>query len=483
MMWNLVFLFSGLIQIALLLIVFKSKERQSIVENRIFFILTITNLIGFITEILAQIAIQNLGKEDVLVMVLGKFYLVYILAWMGIFSIYVFLVTKKVIDDEPTDQGIPLDMQKKYKIMKLSHVVYIVFTIIVSYILPMLIFYENGAMYSYGKAVDFLKIILGIYVLIWLIRLVYNFKLMRSKKVIPILTIIVLLGANLLLQTINPTVLIATYTMMFTCYVLFFTIENPDLKIIAQLNKANIKAKSSIKIKDEFLKQLGHETNTVMSLFETSMASIKEIVDNKKDDELKEWTNYAYSSAISLADMIRNSLASARFKTGDIILKDEIYKTSDLIEEIKSLPNRFKSDKEHINFNFKIKNSLPLMLIGDKVAIKEIFYNLISNAYKYTKDGFINVSVGSTIKNNICTIKIKVEDSGIGIRKSDIKNLFNRFERIDFNNNQSDKRGIGLGLINTKEIVKLMDGKIIVNSEFGKGSIFEVEINQKVVGS
>lgn len=480
-MWNLVFLFSGFLLILLLLIVFRTKKTNPFVENRIFLILTITNLIGFITEIMAQITLRLLGQDNVLVIVIGKFYLIYILVWMGIFSIYVYLVTRKVKENEPTEQGISADKTKNYKVMRLIHIIFISITAIICYLLPMLIYYENDAMYSHGTAVKFLMVISTIYVGLWIIRLILNYKMMRNKKVLPILTIIVLLSANVIIQVINPTILIATFTMMFTCYVLYFTIENPDLKIIEKLNKANIKAESSIKIKDEFLKQLGHETNTVMNLFETSMSSIKEIAERKKDKELIEWTNYAYSSAISLADMIRNSLASARFKSGDITLENKLYKTKDLIDEVKILPMRFKTNKEHIKFEFKVINSLPLMLIGDKAATKEIFYNLISNAYKYTNDGFIKVKIKSSSLNNICTIKIIIEDSGIGIKKNDIKNLFNRFERIDFEHNQSDKRGIGLGLINTKEIVKLMDGDITVGSVFGKGSIFTVEIKQKMV--
>ena len=78
---------------------------------------------------------------------------------MGIFSIYVFLVTKKVNEDEPTDQGIPPEMQKQYKTMRLLHIIYLVITVIISYLLPILVFYENGAMYSYGLAVDFVKVI------------------------------------------------------------------------------------------------------------------------------------------------------------------------------------------------------------------------------------------------------------------------------------------------------------------------------------
>ncbi|MFA7119845.1 MAG: sensor histidine kinase [Bacilli bacterium] len=482
-MWNLVFLFSGFFLISLLLLVFKSKKTNPFVENRIFIWLTITNFVGFITEILAQISIRTLGKDDPLVIVLGKFYLVYILVWMGIFSIYVFLVTRKVKENEPTEQGIPVDKTKPYKRMRIIHIIYILITSIIVYFLPILIFYENDSMYSHGTAVEFLRIVLVIYVILWIVRLALNRKLMRHKKILPIFTIIVLLAANVILQAFNPTILIATFIMMYTCYVLYFTIENPDLKIIAQLNRANIKAESSNKIKDEFIRQLGHETNTVMNLFETSMSSVKEIVETKKDDELTEWTNYAYSSAVSLADMIRNSLASARFKAGDIILQNKLYTTKELSKEIEILPNRFKNDKEHIKFNFKIINKLPLMLIGDKAAIKEIFYNLISNAYKYTEDGYINITVESEIKEDICVIKIVVEDTGIGIKKSEMKNLFNRFERIDFEHNQSDKRGIGLGLINTKEIVNLMDGNIRVESIYGKGSIFTIIIKQKMVNS
>lgn len=481
-MWNMIFLFAGFLLITLLLIVFMTKKKIFFVENRIFFFLALANFIGYISEILLQFTVRSpLNDHSFLPLLLAKIYIIYILVWIGIFSIYTFLVTRKVTPDELTDQGIPQDKMPKYKKMRKYHIIFMIIVAIIIFILPIKIFHEEDSMYSFGPAVEFLRYILIGFVGVWIIRLASNYKMMREKKVIPIFAIIILLLINVIIQSINPSILIATFTMTFTCYTLFFIIENPDLKIIAQLNRANQKAKSNIKIKDEFLIQMGHETNTTMNLLETSINSIKEIAETTKNNELLEWAEYADSSANSLVDMIKNSLASARFKSGDDIkLNNKPYKTMELIKAIQVLPNRFKINKEHIDikFNFSL---LPLILIGDSAAIREIIYNLLSNAYKYTEKGSIGVSLKHKNIDNICRIKIIVKDTGIGIKKGDLKDLFQEFKRIDFEHNQSDKRGLGLGLKNTKDIAELMNGTVTAESEFGKGSTFIVEIDQEIM--
>ena len=122
---------------------------------------------------------------------------------------------------------------------------------------------------------------------------------------------------------------------------------------------------------------------------------------------------------------------------------------------------------------------MPYELLGDKPHIKQIINNLVSNAIKYTKEGFIEVSAKCINRNNTCTIILTVQDSGIGIKEENIKKLFTKFERLDVEKNTTTE-GTGLGLAITKKLVELMGGKINVSSQYGSGSIFMVTIPQKI---
>ena len=126
-----------------------------------------------------------------------------------------------------------------------------------------------------------------------------------------------------------------------------------------------------------------------------------------------------------------------------------------------------------------ISKDIPYELVGDKVHVKEIVNNILSNAVKYTDAGEVNFNISCTNKDDICSLVISVKDTGRGIKKESINRLFNKFDRLDAERNTTIE-GTGLGLAITKKLVDMMGGTINVTSTFGKGSLFVININQKI---
>ena len=137
--------------------------------------------------------------------------------------------------------------------------------------------------------------------------------------------------------------------------------------------------------------------------------------------------------------------------------------------------------KKNIKFNLNIADDIPYELIGDKVHIKEIINNLLTNSIKYTEEGQINLTIKcvNDYNKNLSNIIVTCQDTGRGIKPELINKLFTKFERLDIEKNTTTE-GTGLGLAITKALVELMGGKINVQSQFGHGSIFMVQIPQKI---
>ena len=126
-----------------------------------------------------------------------------------------------------------------------------------------------------------------------------------------------------------------------------------------------------------------------------------------------------------------------------------------------------------------IADDIPTMLYGDREKVKVILDNILSNAVKYTDEGFIELNVSSLINKDKCNIKITVSDTGKGIKEEDMDKLYDRFYRSE-ENKDSDIEGTGLGLSITKSLIELMNGKITVNSSEGEGTTFLISITQSI---
>lgn len=389
-MWNLVFLFTGLIFVILLLVIFLSKPKIKTKENKMFLVLSVLNLIGYIIEIALQIFVRKCGIEYFAVTPLSKLYIMYIFVWFSIFSIYTFLISNS--SGKLSDYS--------YKIIKYTHITAIILGIIGIGIMPIEKHYSNGEMYTYGMSVNFLKIMLGVYIIIWIFRLLLNFRTIKEKKYYSIIITILLLFANIVFQSINPAILIATFTMTYTCYIIFFTIENPDIRMAKELAFANEQIKRK---KDNTINVL----NALSSKLQNSLSKLETFGYKKTDinnvEEMAKDLKYIKKYCINFVDKVNGLIDISKINSGDITINEDEYETKNFIDEIEKLINKKLIIK---------RGKLPSVLYGDKGKIKQVIILM----YKYlSSKGNIDVELDYVVVGRFCKLKFNFVSNDIDI--------------------------------------------------------------------
>ncbi len=468
-MWNIIFLVTGAIFIALLLIIFFSKEVIDSKENKFFKALIIINMVEYCIEIPLQLFVRGLGIESIAVDIFSKLYLAAIFTWFSFFSIYTFIIC---LDRKDSDK-----YEKNFSLVKTINLIMWIIGFIVLTILPFSKFHEGDKMYIYGGAVEALKAFLGIYMVIWIALLIKNIKNIKAKKYAPIFLVLLLLGVNVVLQTMDPSILIASMIGTFICYIMAFTIENPDLKMLRQMELAKDQAERANRAKSDFLSSMSHEIRTPLN----AIVGFSEDIQSHKDTadpEIVEDADYIMEASKTLLEIVGNILDINKIEANKMEITEVKYNFKEEIESLAKI-DATRIGEKNINFKVNLAPDIPYELIGDKTHIKEIVNNLLTNAIKYTEQGEIELSAKCINKDNISNLIISVRDTGRGIKAENINKLFTKFERLDVEKN-STTEGTGLGLAITKALVEMMGGKINVQSQFGKGSMFVVQIPQKI---
>ena len=312
-------------------------------------------------------------------------------------------------------------------------------------------------------------------VIFWLILLIINRKNIRQKEFYPIYTAMLLLIVNVVLQTINPSILIASSTLAFTLYIMFFTIENPDLKMINELELAKEHADKANNAKTDFLSSMSHEIRTPLNAIIGFSDCIKE---SNTLEEAKENAKDISIAGETLLEIVNGILDISKIESGKLEIVNTNYKARETFEELATLITP-RMNSRHLDFTYYIAPDIPEVLYGDQMNIKKVITNLLSNACKYTEKGFVRYEVNCVRIKDYLRLIISVEDSGRGIKKESIDKLFAKFERLDEDKNTTVE-GTGLGLAITKQLIELMGGKIIVHSIYGEGSKFTVVLNQRI---
>lgn len=448
----------------LLTIMFFSKERLSSIENKIYSWAIIANLFGVVLAIGSYYFISKMDIYPSMNMFVSKLYLVYLLTYITIFTLYILTISYKGTDK--------ISKEKNYKKnFYLLSFIYL-FVLLLIFVLPLYFYNENKVIYSYGPSANLMYIVSILYIIIWLINMFKNYKDLKSKKYIPLFFFILIGGVVIVLQKLNPGLLLMTAMETFVTFLMYFTIENPDIKMIEQLVAAKEKAEKYSNDKAIFLFNMSQQIRTPLNNIETLT---NQILEEDNQEVIKEKINNIKLSSQKLQYIVNDSLDISTLEAKNLQLVESKYNLKNLIEEL-SLRVKEEINSDNIKYNVIVSEDLPEKLYGDSIKVKQILNTLVFNAIKHTEKGFVELNINSVIKHDICRLIIKVEDSGCGMKSDMINKLF---EKHDIEECSTDQRTLRLDTL--KKLINLIGGTIMVQSEVKKGSEFTVILDQKIV--
>ena len=451
----------------LLFLVFFMKKKVRNIETRFYSAFLIVNLLGLMIDIILAIASASMDYSSIIYHIIARLYLVYFVVWISLFSMYMYLVSKNI---NSFRKG------KKIERGLLISLIVMGISILVVLFAPNYYKKDEYGTHSYGIATYYTYVI-AVIDLVGSFIVIIKYGLKRDKiKYLPIIILVILLPLSMLGQLLNPSLIFMPTVLSLTAFVMYFTIENPDVKMIEKLNIAKDQAEKANRAKTDFLSSMSHEIrtplNAIVGLSEDIASFEKEVPAQVKED-----TEDIINASNTLLEIVGNILDISKIESDKLDIVSNPYNVREEIEKLVKVDITRIGNKP-IDFKATYAEDLPYELIGDKVHVKEIINNILTNAIKYTDKGHINLTVKCINNKDKCLLIVSVEDSGRGIKKESIEKLFTKFERLDERN--STIEGTGLGLAITKKLLDMMGGKINVNSIYGKGSIFMVQIPQKI---
>lgn len=455
----------------LLFFTYISKPRYSSTENRLYKVVLISLLwcIGF--EIISYITMyyrDSIPIVNEIVCKLAYFFAIFYIVSKE--SYFLSLGCNYKVDKL-------IDLVKVDKKFKITFIILIIVLIIFLF-LPFEYHTVNGAAFLTGPAYYFVFLYGSIFTTVVLIIILINKNNLSFDKRSQVFFIFLVSVITLPLQLVFPYLSIATSGFCIDLYFLYFSLENPDLLLMKEVEEAKVKADISSNAKLDFLSNMSHEIRSPMNAI---IGFSESILNNNEfnDEDIKKDISNIKNAGNSLIDIINNILNISKIENGKESLNESEYSIKDIcLELINIIETRIGNKK--IKLIFEIDEKLPSTIYGDRTKVYQILLNILTNAVKYTEVGKIFLRINGEIINDKVNLFLSVEDTGYGIKKEDYDKIFNKFVRLD-SATENEIEGTGLGLVITKKMVNLLGGTIKFNSEYEVGTTFEVNIKQKII--
>lgn len=279
-----------------------------------------------------------------------------------------------------------------------------------------------------------------------------------------------------------PNLLLIYFFATLAIICMTFTLETPDYiklnQTMEELQEAKIVAEKATRAKDTFLANISHEIRTPLNAI---LGMDTMVMRETRESKTYRYAKNIKSAGSTLLNIINDLLDISKIESGMMELIEGEYRTASIINDVRNM-TLLKAEAKGLDYEVKVAADFPAMLIGDELRMRQIMLNLLNNAVNYTPEGKVTLSISSQkLEGSKALITIEVADTGVGIKKEDLQNLFVSFKRLEEAKNKNIE-GTGLGLPLTKQIVEMMDGKLDVSSTYGKGSTFTVQVVQEIVG-
>lgn len=295
-------------------------------------------------------------------------------------------------------------------------------------------------------------------------------------------------------STISSYLIILIFCLLVGGILALLTVR-PYVRQQGELLEEKVRAESANHAKSDFLANMSHEIrtpiNAVLGMNEMILREDRRALntDDKNidcetaKDALKNIGVYAAdveNAGHNLLALVNDILDFSKIEAGRLDLVEAPYKLTSILNNLSNMV-LFKAQDKGLNFIIDVDETLPNELLGDEMRVKQILTNILNNAVKYTEKGHVKLSIkGEKQNDDKILLTVEVEDTGIGIKEQDRAKLFKQFQRLEMEKN-STVEGTGLGLVITQRLLEMMGGSIYVESEYGKGSVFTVQIPQKIV--
>ena len=470
---NIFFQTSGIFYVILIQTIYLQKNKINTLEKYTFRSLIICSMVTSLADI-ASIMIARYQNMPWLSVFFSKIYLWGFVTWLIIFTFYMVIITSPrnkggiSISKKDEDTTYFLNVLKKVMIIN-------VIAIALIYILPLKISLEGTVFIRTGLSVLISYALVGVCISKIITITIKSKEKLTSKKIRPVVMFIAMFLFATVLQEIRPDLLMISAVLSYITVLVYYNFENPDLRAIEELNLATRQAEAANHAKSDFLSSMSHEIRTPLNaIVGFSQALAKEEISGAAKDEVKEILN----ASTTLLETVNGILDVSKLEAGKIDIVNVDYSPQKMINEIIKIGNS-RIGSKLIDLRVEIDENLPPVLYGDSARVEQVILNLITNAIKYTKQGYVLFKVDANNQEGKTSLLITVKDTGIGMTKEDIEMLFVKFQRFEMDKNVNIS-GTGLGMAITKGLVELMGGQITVDSEYEKGSTFTILLDQEI---
>lgn len=389
-MYSICFTIAGVIFSILLSIIYSFKTNFSISENKIYHSIIITTIITGLIEIYSFILVKNnIAVDSSLYLYTLKLLFLGFVIWLYLFTLYTVIVTLKLKDKD----------NDKYRIiLVISSIIFTILSII-TIILPISINKVGDLLLPTGSGVEIIYLLAVLCFIIMIIAIISNHRELKNKKYYPVYFLLVILGIMILIQKIFPDLLLINFSLSIIIYIMYFTIENPDIKLSKELkytkellNKRNELASNTI-------------NNLIISIKEplTEIANFSNKKINKNNislslEEIKE----LQKTTLSLVDKVNKVMDITRIESSDYSIKERKYQTSNLIDNIKGI-----LEKNNIEVNYEI-STLPKVLYGSDTNIVQTFSYLVDFISKNFENYTLSIKISNLLVRNKCHLKFSL---------------------------------------------------------------------------
>ena len=365
--------------------------------------------------------------------------------------------------------------QKRRAYFKIKKIILIlnIFITILTIFLPFQIVITKKAGYAIGPCVNLVYLVSGIYLVLSFITSILLIIKKQFRKIIPLFSLIILGMIAAVIQKSIPSLIIIPSVAVLVEFIMYFTIENPDLKMVNELLRNKELVEKQMEDKSRFLFEVTQDIKTPTKNIFTLSDNFDEFYEKDKKDAIKIIRN----NANSVLFKINNILDISSMDASKIKIFNNEYNVYTLFETAESITKNLNKNK-NIDVKFFINSNIPTILYGDEVRLKQILISVLSNSISSTTKGFIIVSASAIVRYDVTRLIIKIEDSGCGMGIDEVNTILDDNRELTKEEIQKLDE-LDMDLVATIKSIKLLGGSFNIRSEENKGSTFTIVIDQK----